>query len=232
MQMQDTLGRAGSLNDQVAIAHGIAPAQADAMMRAVMPEFAWHMQTAALSRGGLADLVEALGHAHRAGYLTGARVSLDEAARGDGEAILARLLGTKDASRTLAARAAGQCGVDAAQITSMLPHLAVIAVGGLALRSNADFGAVLAQVPPLGRLSRGSSHADLADILRRRCGAGAYSPRALPRAIRRAIAPAAAVASRSILVWYVRFMVGRPTARLLRSMVLSRGPIASVPAGH
>jgi len=231
MQMQDRLGhtQAGSLVDQMASACGITPAQADAVMRAVMPEFDWHMHTAALSRGGIADLVEAAGSVHRADHLTSDRLFVDEPARKEGKAILARLLGTKSASRTLAARAARQCGVDAGQIASILPHLAVVAIAGLALRSNAGLAEILAQVPPLGRLSRGSAHADLAGILRRRCGAGAYSPRALPPAVRRAIAPAAARPSRSILVWYVRFIVGRGAARLLRSMVLrSRG----ASAGH
>jgi len=227
--MHDTLRQAGPLIDQMAVAFAIAPAQADAVMRTVMPEFAWHVQTATLSRGGLADLVELLGGDHRA--VTSGCLLLDEAARRDGVVILARLLGTKDASRTLAARAAQQCGVGAGQIASMLPHLAVVAIGGLALRSKTGLAEVLAQVPSLGRISRGSPHAALAGILRRRCGAGAYSPRALPRAVRRAIA--GAVPSRSIIVWYVRFMLGRRAARLLRSVVLrSRAPIASVPAGH
>jgi hypothetical protein len=221
MRTHDALAplQAGALAEQLAAAWTIAPARAEGVLRAIMPEFAWRVETAALSRGGLADLVEALGSVDRAAYLKAGGLFGDEAARRDGGEILARLLGTKDASRALAARVARRSGVDAAQIVEILPHLAVAAVASLALRCNAGLSGVLAQVPPLGRLSRGSRHADLAGILRRRCGAGACSPRALPRAVRRAIAGGAASRGRSTAVWYVRFMIGRSAARLLRSVV-------------
>jgi hypothetical protein len=227
MQMHDALARpqAGALAEQLAAACTMAPALAEAVQRAVIPEFAWRVETAALSRGGLADLVEALGRVDRAGYAKAGGLFLDEAARRDGEEILARLLGTKDASRAVAARVARQCGVDAGQIAGLLPHLAVAAMAGLALRCNAGLAGILAQVPPLGRLSRGSPHADLAAILRRRCGAGAYSPRALPRAVRRAIAGGAASRGRGTAVWYVRFMIGRRAARLLRSIARWSRPL-------
>jgi hypothetical protein len=234
MQWRDTLRQVqeGSLVEQMAAACGIAPAEAGAALRGVMPELAWHVETAMLSRGGLADLVEALGRVDRAAYLAGGSLLLDEAARRDGEAILAQLLGTKDAGRMLAARAAGQCRVDADAIATMLPHLAVAAVGGLAGGCNARLAGVLAQVPPLGRLGRGSPHADLAAILRRRCGAGVYSPRALPRAVRRAIAGAAASPGRRAAAWYMRFLVGRRMGRLLRRVGLwQRGNDRLRPAG-
>jgi hypothetical protein len=204
----------------VASAFGIAPDRADAVIGAVTAEFAWRVDTAALSRGGLADLVEMLGLVDGAAYLASDRLLLDEAAHRDGEAILTRLLGTRHASRTLAARAARRGGVDADMVASMLPRLAVAAIGASAMRRNAALAGILAQVPPLGRLSGGSRHADLADILRRRCGAGAYSPRALPRAVRRAVAPSGASRGRGIAVWYARFMVGRHIASLLRSLGL------------
>jgi hypothetical protein len=185
-----------------------------------MPELAWQLETMALSRGGLADVVELLGGDHGAALLASGDSFRGEA----GKDILARVLGTSAASRTLAARAARYCGVEADTIGAMLPHLAVAVVGGLALRANADLAAILAQVPSLGRLSRGSPHADLAGILRRGCGAGAHSPRALPRTVRRAIA--GGLPSRGVIVWYLRFMVGRRAGRLLRRIVLlSRGPL-------
>jgi len=221
MRTHDALAplQAGALAEQLAAAWTMAPARAEGVLRACIPEFAWRVETAVLSRGGLADLVEALGSVDRAAYLKAGGLFGDEAARRDGEEILARLLATKDASRALAARVARRSGVDAAQIVGILPHLAVAALAGLALSSNARLSGVLAQVPPLGRLSRGSPHADLAGILRRRCGAGVYSPRALPRAVRGAIAGGAASRGRSTAVWYVRFMIGHSAARLLRMVV-------------
>ena len=213
MQMHDALGivSARSSIDQLAGAFAIAPAQADAVTRALVPEFAWQLETMALSRGGLADVVELLGSDHRTAQLASGRNFGGEAAAG--KDILARVLGTRAASRTLAARAARRCGVDADTIAAMLPHLALVVIGAVAQRANPGLAAVLAQVPPLGRLSRGSPHADLAGILRRRCGAGCHSPRALPRAVRRALP------GRGIVVWYLSFMAGRTAARLLRSLV-------------
>src|SRR5262245_20209684 len=120
--------RVGPQIDQLAAVLAIAPAEAGAVMRTVMPEFAWYLETMTLSRGGLADLVELLGAAHpaTAGDLRG------EAARRTGEEILARVLGTTAASRTLAARTAPHCGVAADAIAAMLPHLCLLAVGALA----------------------------------------------------------------------------------------------------
>lgn len=220
MQMHDTLRQVqvGSLIDELAAAFAIAPGQADAVMRAIMPEFTWHLQKNTLSRGGLADLVEALGSGHHVAYLSAGNAFRDAAVRADGNAILGRLLGSKDASRTLAARAARQSGLSQAQVAAMLPALAAVTMGGLALRAQSGLGEVVAQVPPLGRLGRDNPHADLAGILRRRCGAGRYSPRALPRAVRRAIARAAGFPSRSVIIWYVRFMIGRAGVRMLRAM--------------
>lgn len=220
MQMHDTLRQvqAGTLAEHLAAASPIAPAEAEAVVRAVMAEFAWQVETAALSRGGLANLLEALGRVDGAAYVGNGGLFLDEAPRRDGEEILARLVGTEERSRALAARAASQCGADAGEIAAMLPHLAVAAVGSLAQRCNARLKPILAQVPPLGRLSRGSLHADLAGILRRRCGAGFYSPRTLPRAVRRAITGAAASRTFGLPAWYVRFMFGRTLARSLRGI--------------
>jgi hypothetical protein len=85
----------------------------------------------------------------------------------------------------------------------MLPGLAAVAMATLAVRAKSGLGEILARTPPLGRLSRGSPHADLADILRRRCGAGPYSPRALPRIVRRTVARAGGFASRGGVAWYL-----------------------------
>ena len=203
MQMQDTVrGVQGeSIAGRLAAAFDITPAQAEAVMRAVMPELAWRLETNTLSRGGLADLVEALGNSEHASWLD--RTDMFQAAAAHGNAILARVLGSKEASRTLAARAARQSKLDPALVRAMLPGLAALAMATLALRSKASLGEILAHTPPLGRLSRGSPHADLADIMRRRCGAGPYSPRVLPRTVRHSIARAAGFSPRGALAWYL-----------------------------
>lgn len=237
MQMRDALRQvpAGTLAQHLAAASPIAPAQAEALVRAAMAEFAWQIETATLSRGGLADLVEALGRVDGETYVGNGRLFLDETPRRDGEEILALLVGSEERSGALAARAASQCGADAGKIASMLPQLAVAAIGWLAQRCNTRLNPILAQVPPLGRLGRGSPHADLAGILRRRCGAGSYSPRALPRAVHRAIAGAAGSRAVGLAGWYVRFMFGRRAARALRGMTrwaLAPAPVVNPEGRH
>ncbi|MBX9587969.1 MAG: DUF937 domain-containing protein [Hyphomonadaceae bacterium] len=224
MQMRDAIEQvqAGSLTDRLAEAFAVTPAQADAVMRWVASDFAWYLQKNTLSRGGLADLVEALGSGHHAAYLSHSDVFRDEAVGADGNAILGALLGSKDASRMLAARAARRCGLTTAQVAAMLPYLAGTMMGSLARRAQLSLGNILAQVPPLGTLGSGNAYVDLAGILRRRCGAGAYSPRALPRAVRRAISRAAGFYNHGVLVWYARFMVGRAGTRWLRAVLTPR----------
>jgi hypothetical protein len=71
-------------------------------------------------------------------------------------------------------------------------------------------------MPSLGHWSKGSPHADLADILRRGCGGGPHSPRQLPRAVRRCLAQAGSFGA---LGWYVRFMLLRPASVALRPLL-------------
>ncbi len=202
---------------RLAAAFDITPAQAEAVMRAVLPELTRRIETHTLSRGGLADLVEALGGSDHAAYLDRADLFRDEAARSHGNAILGLLLGSKDRSRTLAAQAARRCGLDQRRVCAMLPGLGAVSMATLAVRAKSSLGEILERVPALGRLSRGSPHADLAGILRRRCGAGPYSPRALPRAVRRAIAGAAGFAPRGPVAWYVTALWRLPR-RMLRPL--------------
>jgi|GEM_PF-4306725 len=206
---------------ELAAAFALAPAQAEAVAGAVLPELAWQLEQATLSRGGLADLVEAMGEGRHA---PGAGLNDPDAVR-DGTAVLARLLGSKARSRALAARAARRAGVASDRVEAMLPALALAAMARLAERSQDSLGPILGALPPQGRWSRGNPHADLADILRRRCGAGPYPPAKLRRVVRRALARAGGFRPRGPVRWYVQFMLARPIiapassmlARLLRA---------------
>lgn len=222
--MHDTLRHTDThaLADELAAAFAIEPVRASAVLRAIAPEFAWYLQKNTLSRGGLADLVEALGSGHHIGYVSGGGVFTGAATRADGDAILGHLLRSKHASRALAARVARQSGVDAATVARMLPHLAAVTMGTVALRAQAGLGEIVSKVPPLGCLSRGNAHADLAGILRRGCGSGRHSPRALPRAVRQAIGQASGFRRRSIVLWYLRFMLGRCAVGMARALAVRR----------
>ena len=212
MQMQDALRHAqgGAAAADLAAAFEVAPAAAEAAMRAVASELAWHLEKNTISRAGLANLVEALGSGHHGKYLDGGDVFRDAAVCADGNAILGHILGSKDRSRAVAARAARQAGLGDEVVRSMLPGLAAVAMGGLAMRANGGLGEVLGAMPSQGRWSCGNAHADLADILRRGCGAGPYAKGKLRRVVRRVLARAGGFKPRGALRWYLHFMLIRP----------------------
>ena len=221
MQMHDALRhvQGGPAVADLAAAFEIAPAAAAAAMRAVASEFAWRLEMNTLSRTGLANLVEALGSGHHSEYLNGGDVFRNAAVRADGNAILGHILGSKDGSRAAAARAARQAGLGDEVVRSMLPGLAAVTMGGLAGRAKGGLGEILGAMPSLGRASRGGPHADLADILRRGCGAGPYARGKLRRAVRRALAPAGGFKPRGALRWYLHFMLIRPASAPVRRIV-------------
>ena len=81
VQMQDALRQAqgGSAADTLVKSYDISPAQARMVVRAVGPAFAWALETASLNRGGLADLVEAVGQIDKLKF--GSNLFHDDAAR-------------------------------------------------------------------------------------------------------------------------------------------------------
>src|ERR1700704_955343 len=95
MQMHDTRRHApgGAVVAVLAEAFEGAPAEADAALRTILPELAWHLERNTLSRGGLADLVEAVGSGHHARSLGDANAVRGEAVAADGNAILGHVLG-------------------------------------------------------------------------------------------------------------------------------------------
>jgi hypothetical protein len=218
MQMHDALRymQGGPAVSDLAAAFDVTPAAAEAVMRAVARELAWHLEKNTISRAGLADLVEALGSGQHAKYLDCGDVFRDQAACADGNAILGHILGSKERSRAVAARAARQAGLGQEVVRSM---------GRLAGRANGSLGEVLGVLPSLGRWSRGEPHADLADILRRGCGAGPFARGKLRRVVRRALARAGGFKPRGVVRWYLHFML-RPAmapARRIAARLLPRG---------
>jgi Bacterial protein of unknown function (DUF937) len=226
MQMHDALRymQGGPAVSDLAAAFDVTPAAAEAVMRAVARELAWHLEKNTISRAGLADLVEALGSGQHTKYLDGGDVFRDQDACADGNAILGHILGSKERSRAVAARAARQAGLRQEVVRSMLPGLAAVTMGRLAGRANGSLGEVLGVLPSLGRWSRGEPHADLADILRRGCGAGPFARGKLRRVVRRALARAGGFKPRGVVRWYLHFML-RPAvapARTIAARLLPR----------
>jgi hypothetical protein len=220
VQMQDALrqAQAGSAAEMLAKSYDISPVQARMVVREVEPALAWGLETCSLNRGGLADLVEAVGRAEKARYAVTPNLFHDEAARADGERLLELLLGTGDERTMLATRIARRTGVSETTVAAMLPGLATLSLASLAGRARSTLGALLTGMPPLGPWSKGSPHADLADILRRRCGGGRYGSRQLYRAVRQRLAHAGGFGSLGVLGWYARCAI-RPAHMAMRRLL-------------
>jgi hypothetical protein len=207
----------GSAVDSLAASFNVSQAQAEAVMRAVAPELAWALETRSLCRGGLADLVEAVGRIDRAPYLNGSDVFLDVAARAEGDKLVTLLLG--DSKSALATKVARHTRLGEPLVASMLPGLAVLTVAALAGRARSTLGALLLRMPPLGHWSKGSPHADLADILRRGCGGGPYASGQLRRVVRARLGRAGGFGGLGLIGWYLRFTLLRPLQTVTRPIV-------------
>lgn len=219
--MHDTLPQAeGDASGAMLAGAGVTPAELHAALGAVLSEFAWQLEQITLSRGGLAGIVELIASSDRVSSPSATAALHSAAITAAGNAILGQVLGSADGSRALAARAARAAGLRGETGVALLPGLAVTAMAGLAARARNGLGEILAVLPALGRRSRGSPHADLADILRRGCGAGPYAPAKLRRVVRRSIARAAGFPARSALGWYLQFMLIRPFWRPMRALLV------------
>jgi hypothetical protein len=143
----------GAAIGNLAKAYGISPAEAQAVVEAVIPKLSETLERNTLSRGGLADLVNALGHGHHEAYVDDPRMISNPEAREDGNAILGHILGTKDKSRAIADKASATSGVSSDIIKSMLPVIAGMMMGGLSKQVKSSFGDILGRVgsvPPAG----------------------------------------------------------------------------------
>ena len=182
----------------------LAPAAAEAALRATTAELAWYIERNTLSRGGLADVVETLGSGDHAKRLDKPDALRDPATRADGEAILEHILGSRGRSAAVAARVARRSGASKRTARSMLPILAVIAMAAMESRGQGPLGEILAVMPLAGPSEPGQSarrsRRHPAPTLRRRtlCTGQASARRApgrgpghwLPGARRRALVPA------------------------------------------
>jgi hypothetical protein len=148
MQILDIIRSAqgGQLVANLARQFGMTPEQANAMLEAVLPQLSAGIERNTLSRGGLADLVEALGHGHHARALDDPRALTDPATIEDGNNILGHILGSKDGSRAVAQRAASSTGLSESLIKMLLPILASILMGSMSKGVGGGLGDILGKI--------------------------------------------------------------------------------------
>jgi hypothetical protein len=115
----------------------------------VVDEISRRMERLTLSRGGLADLVRAVGDSHHEAYLKDQRLIGSPAMDRDGKAILDHVFWTKDRSRGVAARAAQASGLPADKIEDMLPTMAALSMAELTQTAAGPFDEILRRIPGL-----------------------------------------------------------------------------------
>jgi len=184
-----TAGHGGQVVGNLAQSFGLDRRQAAAVLGAVVPELARNMERQSFNRGGIADLVAALGRADYAKVLAPDAPLTSPGVTAAGIEALDTLLWSKDRSRSVAHRAARESGVDEALIGQMLPAIAASLIGGIASKAepaldligsavgtpvakavDLDVGdqrplPIPGQIPGLGRSN--NPYGDLSDVIRR-----------------------------------------------------------------
>lgn len=132
----------GAAVDQLAAQFGLRPEQASSAIGALVPALAAGVKRNTSTESGLSSLLGALSGGRHEAYLDDPDTLTSPATTDDGNAILGHLLGSKDVSRQVAARASQQTGIDTGILKKMLPIVATMVMGGLAKRSGAANGGV------------------------------------------------------------------------------------------
>ena len=126
----------GAAVQQLGSQVGLAPDQATTAISALMPALAGGFQRNIQSQGGLESLMAALSSGNHAQYLDNPTSLAGASAVTDGNGILGHLLGSKDASREVASRAAAQTGLSADVLKRMLPLAATLMMGAISKQSS------------------------------------------------------------------------------------------------
>jgi hypothetical protein len=131
LQITDLIAQMGGLQ-QVARELGVSPQQAQsgaaALLPAILGGFKKQTQAQASGLDGLGGLLGQLG----GGSLLDSVLSPQPTDVGLGNNVLGQIFGSKDVSRTVAANAATQTGLDPSLLKKMLPILAMMAAGYMA----------------------------------------------------------------------------------------------------
>ena len=161
---------------------GLNDAQTRAAFEALTPVVAAGLRRNISTPGGLQDLIGALATGGHDRYVndTGSLAN----AKGDGDASLGHVFGSKEVSREVASQLSAQTGIGAALLKKMLPVIATIVMGQLAknLGGSGGLGSILGSI--LGGAAKGASTGSgggLGDILGQILTGGQSAPAPAPR---------------------------------------------------
>ncbi len=121
---------------------GLGSADAQGLLKRLVPALAGGLKRNAASEQGSQELARALSNGNHQRYLDDPDALKSEKTRSDGNAILGHLFGSKDVSRDVAQRASAETGIDVGIIKKFLPLAAAATMG--AVSKNTSGGADLA----------------------------------------------------------------------------------------
>lgn len=250
MQFLDILrsNLSGASSHPLADAFDIAPDDARAVTDGVVDELAYAVERNTLSRGGVSDLVEAIGHGGHQKYFQGDADYAAPETKAEGDQLLAQMLGTKHQSRGVAARVGQQTGVNAELIEKMLPAIAAIFMGGVEKQTGNQIGEMAqrfgANTDPVGRqkplplpgdktnyggsrTSGKSPFDDLSDMIRRGGysipgdgrGHGGVNGSNISRKVRDILGNLLGFKSSGLVSWIIRYIVVRYGWRILSALL-------------
>lgn len=122
----------GDVVRQMANSFQLDEGQTRSAVGALIPALSKGISNNASSSQGLDALIGALSQGNHSRYIEQPDAITQPVAVEEGNGILGHILGSKDVSRQVAARAAETSGVDSSILKKMLPMLASVAMGALA----------------------------------------------------------------------------------------------------
>lgn len=128
---------------------GTPPDATRAAIASVVDDLASRLERNTLSRGGLAELVRAVGDTHHDAYRRDPSLLRSPGMERDGKAILDHVFWSKDTSRAVAARAARASGLPAGVVEDMLPSIAALSMAELTHAAAGPFDDILRRIPGL-----------------------------------------------------------------------------------
>ena len=140
----------GEFLDKIASTYGISKTDARLAIDELVPPLTRSIRGNIATQDGLKSFLNALATGNHAKYLDQTDLLEDNTARDDGNAILGHLLGSKEVSRAVAARASFGTGIGGMILQKLLPYIASILMGMIAKRMGGGGGGGGIQIPMPG----------------------------------------------------------------------------------
>lgn len=121
----------GKLLQNLAKANGINPDQALQVLGKLVPGLAQNVQKNTAQSEGLDSLFNAIQKGGHDRYLNDSEALFGDSGRQEGNGILGHILGSKDASRSMAGQVSADTGIASSIIKALLPQAANLVMGAL-----------------------------------------------------------------------------------------------------